>query len=82
MFYNNNEAMPTYEILTHVCIKGLKTEKSYIIEFSRENFFEIENRWIESKEKIRKNGGFPKSFFNQIFKLRADYRKGISVVIV
>jgi hypothetical protein len=80
-FYNNNEAMPTYLILKHVCITGLKGEAEFITNFSRNNFFEIEKKWIEAKEKIREKGGLPNWFFNELFALRAKYRNNESVGI-
>lgn len=70
MFYNNNEAMPTYHILKHVNITGLKGEAPYIVEFGRQNFFEIEQLWIQYKNQIKEAKGFPQWFFNEIFELR------------
>lgn len=75
-FYNNNEAMPTYLILKHVCVKGLKGEASFITDFSRNNFFEIEQEWCKAKEVIKSKGGFPNSFFDELFKLRKRYLSG------
>lgn len=75
-FYNNNEAMPTYLILKHVNLKGLKGEKEYIVNFGKNNFFEIEKAWIEAKEKIKAKGGFPSWFFQELFDLRDKYKKG------
>lgn len=79
MFYNNNEAMPTYLILKHVCITGLKGEQKYITDFSKVNFFEIEKEWIKAKEKIMIKGGLPEWFFRELFELRKKYREGINV---
>ncbi len=79
MFYNNNEAMPTYQILKHVCITGLKGEADYITNFARANFFEIEKEWILAKQKIRKKHGFPQWFFTELFQLRSKYRNGEKV---
>lgn len=81
MFYNNNEAMPTYLILKHVCLKGLKGEKEYITNFTKANFFEIEQEWIKAKQKIRNKYGFPNWLFNEIFDLRKRYRNGEKIVI-
>ncbi len=75
MFFNNNEAMPTYKLLYHCCVKGLIGEKEYIVNFARENFNVIEQHWIDAKEKIRKKG-FPKHFLDKIFVLRDKYKQG------
>lgn len=80
-FYNNNEASATYMLLKHVNIKGLIGEEPEITQFGRDNFAVIEKRWLEMKEMIRKNGGFPKWFFDEIFVLRDKYRKGEKVGI-
>jgi hypothetical protein len=80
-FYNNNEAMPTYLILKHVCVKGLKGEADYITKFSRLHFFEIEKEWIKAKEKIKSKKGFPTWFFNELFELRKQYKQGNKVGI-
>lgn len=81
MFYNNNEAMPTYHILKHVNLKGLKGEADYVVNFGTENFFEIEKAWIVAKEKIRSKGGFPGHFFDELFDLRKRYLAGENVRI-
>lgn len=81
-FYNNNEAMPTYHILKHVCITGLKGEAEYITSFARSNFFEIEQKWIEAKEKIHRKKGFPSSFFSELFQIRKRYLNGEKVASV
>lgn len=75
-FYNNNEAMPTYKILKHVNLTGLKGEAKYITDFGKANFFEIEKSWIAAKEKIKAKGGFPGWFFQELFNLREKYKKG------
>lgn len=80
-FYNNNEASATYMLLKHVNIKGLIGEEPEITQFGRDNFAVIEKRWLEMKELIRKNGGFPKWFFEELFVLRDKYRKGEKVGI-
>lgn len=79
MFYNNNEAMPTYLILKHCCITGLKGEAEYITNFSRKYFFEIEKAWQEAKYKIRCKNGFTKEFYNELFELRKKYKAGEKV---
>jgi len=76
MFYNNNEAMPTYLLLKHVNLKGLIGEADYIVQFGRNHFNEIEKRWVEAKKKIKDNGGFPQWFYDEIFVLREKYRNG------
>jgi hypothetical protein len=81
-FYNNNEAMPTYKILKHVCITGLKGEADYVMESSRANFFEIEKEWIKAKEKIKAKGGFPSWFFVELFELRKRYKNKEVVAVV
>lgn len=75
-FYVNNEGFATYNILKHCCITGLKGEAEYIVNFSRANFFEIEKEWQAAKLKIKAKGGFPQSFFNELFDLRKKYRNG------
>ncbi len=75
-FWNNNEAMPTYLILKHVCLTGLKGETKYITDFGKANFFEIENEWIKAKEKIKSKGGFSSQFYNELFKARDKYKQG------
>lgn len=82
MFYNNNEGLPTYRILQHCCITGLKGEAEYITKFSRENFFEIEKLWIQYKSTIANKKGFPSWFFNQLFELRDKYKKGEKVALI
>jgi hypothetical protein len=82
MFYNNNEAMPTYHILKHVNLVGLKGEADYVVNFGKENFFEIEKGWIKAKETIRSKGGFPNWFFNELFELRDKYRNGEKTALV
>lgn len=82
LFYNSNEANPTYKILKHVCVKGLKTEKDYIVNFGKENFFIIEKSWLEAKKKIKEKGGFPQSFYNQLFELRNKYKNGEKVAVI
>lgn len=79
MFYNNNEAMPTYKILKHVNLTGLKGEAKYITDFGKANFFEIELMWQIAKKIIKGKGGFPSSFFNELFKLREDFKQGKQV---
>jgi hypothetical protein len=79
LFYNNNEGLPTYQILKHCCITGLKGEAEYITSFARSNFFEIEKLWQEYKLKIKEKGGFPKSFYDKLFQLREDYKQGKKV---
>lgn len=73
-FYNNNEAMPTYSILKHCCITGLKGEKEYITGFGRNYFFEIEKAWIAAKSQIKTYGGFPAEFYDKLFKVREAYK--------
>lgn len=80
-FYNNNEAMPTYLILKHVCITGLKGEADYITNFSKTNFFEIEKKWCQAKEKIKEKKGFPNWFYNELFELRKRYKNNEQVGI-
>ncbi len=75
MFYNNNEAMPTYLILKHCNVTGLKGEAKWVTDFSKANFFEIENSWIVAKEKIKVKGGFPSWFFDELFKQRKQYKE-------
>lgn len=82
VFDNNNEGLPTYKILKHCCITGLKGEAEYITNFSRANFFEIEKLWIDYKQKIKEKGGFSSDFYCIIFKLREDYKKGINVATI
>ena len=79
MFYNNNEAMPTYKILKHVNLTGLKGEAKYITDFGKANFFEIEKEWQQAKNTIKSKGGFPSSFYDELFKLREDYKQGKQV---
>jgi len=81
-FYNNNEAMPTYLILKHVCLTGLKGEATWITEFSRANFFEIEKEWQSAKIKIKEKGGFPTWFYNELFDIRNRFKKGEKVALV
>lgn len=76
------QALPTYKILKHCCITGLKGEAEYITNFSRANFFEIEKLWIDYKQKIKEKGGFSSDFYGIIFKLREDYKKGINVATI
>lgn len=78
-FYNNNEGFATYNILKHCCITGLKGEAEFITNFSRTNFFEIEKAWQNAKLVIKSKGGFPQSFYNEIFELRKKYRNGEKV---
>jgi len=80
-FYNNNEAGATYQILKHVNIKGLKGEDADIVSFGRKHFNEIEILWKTCKERIAKNEGFPKWFFDEIFVAREKYKKGEQVGI-
>ena len=80
-FYNNNEASPTYMLLKHVNIKGLIGEEPEITQFGRDNFAEIEKRWIWMKREIEMNGGFPQWFFEELFELRDRYRNGEKVGI-
>lgn len=75
-FYNNNEAMPTYKILKHVNITGLKGEAQYVVDFGRNYFFEIEQKWCHYKEVIKSQGGLPRWFLSEIFDLRKRYRNG------
>lgn len=82
VFDNNNEGLPTYKILKHCCITGLKGEAEYITNFSRANFFEIEKLWIDYKKKIKEKGGFSSDFYGIIFKLRDEYKKGINVATI
>lgn len=80
IFYNDNEGLPTYKILKHCCITGLKGEAEYITTFARENFFEIEREWRKAKEIINtKKNGFPQSFYDKLFELRDKYKKGEKV---
>jgi hypothetical protein len=79
MFYNNNEGLPTYQILKHCCVTGLKGEAEYITQFSRNNFFEIEKSWQSAKEMIKSKNGLPMSFFNKLFDLRKRYKAGENV---
>jgi len=79
MFYNNNEASPSYRLLHHTCIKGLKGEAEYITSFARKNFNIIEKKWIWAKKRIYLNNGFPQWFYNEIFKLREQYKNGEKV---
>lgn len=82
IFDNNNEGLPTYQILKHCCITGLKGEAEYITNFSRNNFFQIEALWIKYKKTIKDKGGFPQSFYNMLFKLRDEYKQGMKVGII
>lgn len=82
IFHNNNEGLPTYKILKHCCITGLKGEAEYITNFSRANFFEIESNWIKYKTKIKEKGGFSSDFYDIIFKIREDFKQGKQVVII
>ncbi len=82
MFYNNNEAMPTYQILKHCNITGLKGEAEYITNFSRENFFAIEKSWQEAKTIIKSKNGFPSEFYNQLFGIRTKYKNGEKVALI
>ncbi len=79
IFDNNNEGLPTYKILKHCCITGLKGEAEYITNFARENFFEIEKEWIKAKAKIKEKNGFKDDFYKQIFELRDKYKNGEKV---
>lgn len=72
---NNNEAMPTYLLLKHVCLTGLKGEAKYITDFSKDNFFEIEKRWVSYKKKIEEKKGFSNWFYDELFSLRKSYVK-------
>lgn len=80
-FYNNNEAMPTYMILKHVNLVGLKGEQDYVTQFGKDNFNKIETKWIEYKDKIKVNGGFPTWMYDEIFLARDKYRNGEKVGI-
>lgn len=81
MFDDNNEGLPTYQILKHCCITGLKGEAQYITNFAKNNFFEIEKKWIDAKSVIKSKGGFPGSFFERLFELRKQYKAGHIVSI-
>lgn len=76
MFYSNNEASPSYRLLHHTCIKGLKGEAEYITSFARENFNIIEKKWIWAKSRIYNNNGFPDWFYTELFDLREKYKQG------
>jgi hypothetical protein len=76
MFYNNNEGLPTYQILKHCCITGLKGEAEYITNFARSEFFTIEKAWRKAKDMIKSKNGFPMHFFEQLFDLRKRYKAG------
>lgn len=82
IFDNNNEGLPTYKILKHCCITGLKGEAEYITKFSRDNFFEIETNWIKYKAIIKEKGGLPSNFYDMLFKIREDYKQGKTVATV
>ncbi len=82
IFDNNNEGLPTYQILKHCCITGLKGEAEYITKFSRDNFFAIEKLWVDYKHKIKEKGGFSKDFYAILFKLRDDYKQGIKIATI
>lgn len=82
MFYNNNEAMPTYQILKHCNITGLKGEAEYITNFSRANFFEIEKAWQDAKALIKCQNGFPAEFYQQLFEIRERYKNGEQVALI
>jgi hypothetical protein len=79
MFYNNNEGLPTYKILKHCNLTGLKGEAKWVTDFSKANFFEIEKEWQLAKKKIKDKGGFPSHFFERLFKLREEYKQGKQV---
>lgn len=79
MFYNNNEGLPTYKILKHCNMTGLKGEAKWVTDFAKANFFEIEKKWQEAKAQIKSKGGFPAHFFNRLFKLREDFKQGKQV---
>lgn len=79
MFYNNNEGLPTYKILKHCNLTGLKGEAKWVTDYSKAHFFEIEKEWQLAKAKIKEKGGFPSQFFDRLFKLRDDFKKGIQV---
>jgi hypothetical protein len=81
-FYNNNEAMPTYKILKHVNLVGLKGEADYVVQFGKDNFFEIEKEWIKAKEVIKAKGGFPDWFFQELFDLRKRYKNNENIATV
>lgn len=81
MFYNNNEGLPTYQILKHCCITGLKGEAEYITGFARANFFEIEKEWQAAKATIKAKKGFPPHFYNELFSLRDRYKKGEKIAL-
>lgn len=56
--------------------------KNYLVNFFNENFFEIELKWQEYKDIIKSKGGFPMSFYEEIFELRKRYKAGEKVSIV
>lgn len=82
-FFNDNEGLPTYQLLKHCCITGLKGEKEYITGFARENFFEIEKAWKDAKQKMKNKGGLSVEFYDILFKVRDEYKvKGKEVATV
>lgn len=82
LFDSNSESSPTYLILKHCCITGLKGEAEYITNFSRTNFFEIEKAWQAAKSVIKSKNGFPVDFYNQLFEIRAKYKQGEKVALI
>lgn len=74
IFFNDNEGLPTYKLLKHCCITGLKGEAEFITSFARENFFKIEKKWKDAKQQIKNKGGLSTEFYNKLFKVRDDYK--------
>lgn len=73
-FFNDNEGLPTYQLLKHCCITGLKGEAEFITSFARENFFEIEKVWKAAKHQIKNKGGLSVEFYDKLFKVRDSYK--------
>jgi hypothetical protein len=82
-FFNDNEGLPTYQILKHCCITGLRGEAEFITSFARTNFFEIEKVWKDAKQKIKNKGGLSVDFYNKVFKVRDEYKlKGKEIATI
>lgn len=78
LFFDNDEGSPTYQILKHCCLTGLKGEAEYITSFAKNNFFEIEKAWISMKSMV-KCKGIPKWYLEKLFDIRKRKLNGEQV---